>query len=121
MSETIKIQKKLSKKSLNLVFNIFLFIYLVFGFYLSINTGISTDEFIEQTNWKHSKDAIKNFFGYNNFGYSELYSYEWKFHGVAHHYFSQIYLSLIGLFINLDQYQKDVSNILLNHTFIFLT
>ena len=63
MSETIKITKKLSKKSLNSIFNIFLLIYLIFGFYLSINTGISTDEFIEQTNWTLSKDAIKNFFG----------------------------------------------------------
>ena len=63
MSETIKITKKLSKKSLNSIFNIFLLIYLIYGFYLSINTGISTDEFIEQTNWNLSKDAIKNFFG----------------------------------------------------------
>ena len=120
MSETIKITKKLSKKSLNSIFNIFLLIYLIFGFYLSINTGISTDEFIEQTNWNLSKDAIKNFFGLNDSGYSNLYSYEWKFHGIGHHYFSQVYLSFINLFINLDQYSKDVSNILLNHSFIFL-
>jgi len=120
MSRTIKIPKKLSKKSLNLIFNIFLLIYLIFGFYLSINTGISTDEFIEQTNWKLSKDAIKNFFGLNNHGYSNLYSYEWKFHGVGHHYFSQVYLSFISLFIHIDKYSEDVSNILINHSFIFL-
>ena len=75
----------------NRIFNIFLFFYLIFGFYLSVNTGISTDEFIEQKNWKFSLEAIKDFFGSGNDGYFNLLKYEWKFHGVGFHYFSHIY------------------------------
>ena len=53
------------KKKMNLMFKLFLFFYLIIGFYLSINTGISTDEFIDQYNWKLNLDAIKDFFGFD--------------------------------------------------------
>ena len=46
--------------------NILLFIifsYFFLGLFLSINTGISHDEFHEQLNWSKNFDAIKSFFG----------------------------------------------------------
>ena len=46
------------KKNSSYIFNLFLFFYLIFGFYLSINTGISTDEFIEQKNWRLNFNQI---------------------------------------------------------------
>ena len=32
------------KKKYNYIFNLFLFFYLILGFYFSVNTGIATDE-----------------------------------------------------------------------------
>ena len=50
------------KKNLNYLYNLFLFFYLILGFYFAINTGISTDEFIDQYNWTLSFEVIKKFF-----------------------------------------------------------
>ena len=105
----------------NRIFNIFLFFYLIFGFYLSVNTGISTVEFIEQKNWKFSLEAIKDFFGSSNNGYFNLLKYEWRFHGVGFHYFSQIYLLLAGLIVKFEGFSDEISRILLNHSLIFFT
>ena len=112
--------KNIKKKS-NSFFKVFLFFYLIIGFYLSINTGISTDEFIEQYNWQLSFGAIKDFFGYNTNGYDNLLRYEWKYHGVGFHYFSQTYLLIASAIVKFDKYSQDVSNVLLNHSFIFFT
>tara|TARA_Y100000590_G_scaffold87833_1_gene98548 strand:- start:13481 stop:15076 length:1596 start_codon:yes stop_codon:yes gene_type:complete len=109
------------KKKMNLMFKLFLFFYVIIGFYLSINTGISTDEFIDQYNWKLNLDAIKDFFGFNDYGYKNLLSYEWKYHGVGFHYISQLYILVVGSFVKIENFSQAVSNVLINHSFIFLT
>ena len=86
------------------------FFYLILGLYLSVNTGISTDEFIEQKNWKFSLEAIKDFFGYNDEGYSNLYEYEdmghpLRYKGVGFFYFSHVYL-FIADFRKQDCYER---------------
>ena len=91
------------------LFNLFLFFYLILGFYFSINTGISADEFFEQKNWKTNLDAIKNIFGEDNDGYSSLLEYQYRFYGIGFHYFSQIYLSLLNLILKLDQFPNEIS------------
>ena len=48
------------KKNFNYLYILFLFFYLTFGLYLSINTGITSDEAIEQGNWKINLEAIKS-------------------------------------------------------------
>lgn len=101
--------------------NLFLLFYFIFGFYFSINTGISTDEFIELENWELSRDAIKNFFGFNKDGYANLYAYEWKFHGIGHHFFSKLYILFLSFFFTLDKYPLHVSDALLSHSFYFFT
>ena len=90
MSEIDKSQNELAKKTINFtkknsdyLFNIFLFLYLIVGFYLSTNTGISTDEPLDQYLWNLNAEAIKDFFGYNNNGYLNLLEFdEARFHGV---------------------------------------
>ena len=79
MSVTDNMQNKLSKKSINLTkkkynytFNLFLFFYLILGFYFSVNTGMATDEPVDQYIWKLNVEAIKNFFGDNEDGYFNL-------------------------------------------------
>ena len=103
------------------LFNLFLFFYLILGFYFSINTGISADEFFEQKNWKTNLDAIKNIFGEDNDGYSSLLEYQYRFYGIGFHYFSQIYLSLLNLILKLDQFPNEISKVLLNHSLVFFT
>ena len=110
----------LAIKKGNHLIKIFLFLYLIIGIFLSVNTGISTDEFIDQYNWKLSSDAIKNFFGFNDYGYNNLLKYEWKYHGIGFHYFSHIYINIVNLFVNFEKYTKDVSDVLINHSFIFI-
>ena len=111
----------LKKKKSNYIFNLFLFFYLIVGLYLSVNTGITTDELTDQYNWTLSRDAIKDFFGANNNGYLNLYIYKWKYHGIGFHYFSQIYLLVVGLIVEFEKLPDEISKVLLNHSLIFIT
>ena len=113
--------KNIKKKDFNYIFNLFLFFYLIFGFYLSANTGITADELIEQDNWRNNLEAIKGFFSSNNDGYYNLLEYQYRFYGIGFHYFSQIYLLLAGLIVKFEQFSEEVSKVLLNHSFIFFT
>ena len=65
----LNVRSNIKKKNFNYIFNLFLFFYLIFGFYLSVNTGITADELIEQDNWRNNLEAIKGFFSSNNDGY----------------------------------------------------
>jgi len=111
----------LKKKKSNYIFNLFLFFYLIVGLYLSVNTGITTDELLDQYHWSISLNAIKDFFGANNNGYLDLYIYKWKYHGIGFHYFSQIYLIVLGLIVEFEKIPEEISKILLNHSLIFIT
>ena len=67
----------------------FLFsIYVVFGLYLSIDNGVSHDQFHEQLNWKINFQAIKSIF-LNNTDYKILSEYLDRYHGIGFHYISQ--------------------------------
>jgi hypothetical protein len=108
------------KRNSKNLFNLFLFFYVIFCLYFSVKTGISADEFIELYNWQLSKDAIKDFFGFNNYGYTNLFAYDWKFHGIAHHFFSKPYTYIIGSIFKIENLSLETSNVLLNHSFTFL-
>ncbi len=107
------------KKNFNPLYNLFLFIYLIFGFYFSVKTGITADEFIDQHNWNLSFEVIKNFLFNSNDSSLDILEYEWKFHGVGFHYISQIYLFIASKFVNFASIDSDSSKVLLNHSFIF--
>ena len=128
MSEIDKSQNEFTKRYINLmkkksdyVFNLFLFFYLIFGFYLSTNTGISIDESVDQYIWKLNVEAIKYFFGYNENGYLNLLEFQDRFHGAGFHYISNIYVLIAGIFVELEKFSEETTKILLSHNLIFLT
>ena len=109
------------RKNFSYIFTLFLFFYLISGLYLSTHTGITSDEAIEQANWKINIEAIKAFFTNNNNGYSNLLEYFSRFYGIGFHYLSQIYLLLAGLVFKFESFSEETSKLLLNHSFVFLT
>ena len=74
--------------------------YLSIGIYLSVTTGITSDESFEQLNWDKNVSGIKSLL---NFGhYDEFLRYLDKYHGIAFHYISQPVQFLIANFANSD-------------------
>ena len=57
------------------------------GIYLSINNGISHDEFHEQLNWTVNLKFIKEFL--TNGDYEDFLIYKDRYHGIGFHYLSQ--------------------------------
>ena len=98
---------------------IFLFLYFIIGFYFSINTGITTDEIENLYSWTLNLNAIKDFFGFNDYGYKDLYGYLWRYKGVGFYYFSYLYLFAAELFIENNNLPITISKVLLNHGLIF--
>ena len=98
------------KKKSKYILNLFLFLYFVLGFYLSINTGITTDEIENLYSWSLNLEAIKEFFGYNNTGFSNLYEYVWRYKGVGYFYFAQIYFLISGFLIEFNDYSETNPN-----------
>ena len=128
MAEIDKLQNKFTKKTINFtkknsdyLFNLFLFFYLIFGFYLSANTGISIDEHGDQHIGKVNVEAIKYFFGYNENGYLNLLEFEDRFRGSGFQYISQIYILLASIIVKLEKFSEETSKILLSHNLIFFT
>ena len=113
--------KKDFKINFTHIYNLFLFLYVSLGFYFSLKTGITSDEFIHQYNWSLSFEVIKK--SLLNIGDSnlDLVNYEWRFHGIGFHYFSQFYLFILNLFVNFEPFDKESSKILLSHSFLFFT
>ena len=66
-----------NEKNYNLFIYIFLFSYLVLGIFLSVGTGITADEFIEQRNWISKLDLIKSYFEENKLLETEGPSWNW--------------------------------------------
>ena len=126
MSKIDKLQNKFIKRTINLtkkksdyMFNLFLFFYLIFGFYLSTNTGISIDESLDQYIWKLNVEAIKYFLGYNE--NLNLLEFQDRFHGAGFHYISHIYVLIVRIFIELEKFSAETTKILLSHNLIFFT
>jgi len=82
------------------------FAYLVLGIYLSINTGISHDEFHEQQNWTYNVQAVKDFLSTGE--YASFLSFKDRYHGIGFHYISQpvqfLFSDLVGKTYQLSEY-----------------
>ena len=95
------------------------FAYLVIGIYLSLNTGISHDEFHEQQNWTYNLQAVKDFVSDGD--YSNFLSYKDRYHGIGFHYISQpiqyLFSGLIAKILNLSEYG---SLLISKHIAVFL-
>ncbi len=95
------------------------FVYLVIGIYLSLNTGISHDEFHEQQNWTYNLQAAKDFLTTGD--YSNFLSYKDRYHGIGFHYVSQpiqyLLSGLIAEILNISEYG---SLLISKHVAVFL-
>ena len=93
-------------KNSNLVFYLLLILYFCIGIYLSINTGISHDEYHEQLNWEINLKSIKEFFATGT--YQDLINYKDRYHGIGFNIISQpfqlIFKDLISSYLNLSEY-----------------
>ena len=76
---------------------ILLLVYLATGIYLSLNTGISHDEYHEQLNWEINLKAIKNF--YETGTYQNLLEYKDRYHGIGFNFLSQPFQYLVKDFL----------------------
>ncbi len=98
---------------------ILLFIYLITGIYLSLNVGISHDEYHEQLNWEINFKAIKNFFETGT--YQELLQYKDRYHGVGFNLLSQPFQYLIKDFLLKYLDLNEYGSILISkHTIVFI-
>ena len=99
---------------------IFLIIYFLFGSYLSLSNGITSDEYHEQLNWNINFSAIQSFL--NTGKYQELLNYGDKYHGIAFHYISQPIQILLSNFIsNLNDLTTLGGHLISKHFVVFLT
>ena len=105
-------------KKLNLIIYLFLIGYLFTGIYLSINTGISHDEYHEQLNWEINLKSIKDFFSTGT--YENLIEYKDRYHGIGFNIISQpfqiIFKELISNYLNLSEYG---STLISKHIIVF--
>ena len=105
-------------KNFNLLIYLSLIIYFCLGVYLSVNTGISHDEYHEQLNWEINLKSIKDFF--SNGAYQELIEYKDRYHGIGFNIISQpfqlIFKDLISNYLNLGEY---ASILISKHIIVF--
>ena len=96
-----------------------LLIYLFIGIYLSINIGISHDEFHEQLNWEVNLGAIVDFFRTGT--YKDLLEYKDRYHGIGFNFLSQPFQYLIKdeliNYLNISEYG---SILISKHPVIFI-
>jgi len=106
-------------KNKNLIYIVFIIIYLIFGTYLSITNGITSDESLEQLNWKENLSGIQNLLKYGN--YDEFLKYQDKYHGIAFHYISQPIQLLTYKFIsNLNEVSLSGAYLISKHSVVFI-
>ena len=80
-------------KNINFYASLLLIIYFFTGIFLSINSGLSHDEFHEQLNWEVNLKSIKDFFLTGN--YPDLLEYKDRYHGIGFNIISQPFQIII--------------------------
>ncbi len=86
---------------------------------MSINTGISHDEYHEQLNWEINLKSIKDFFSTG--AYIDLLQYKDRYHGIGFNLISQpfqfVFKDLISSYLNLSEYG---STLISKHIIVFV-
>jgi hypothetical protein len=102
-----------------ILFYLLVILYLGIGIYLSITTGITSDESFEQLNWDKNVSGIISLL---NFGhYDEFLRYLDKYHGIAFHYISQpIQFFISNLVSNLNEVSDFGGHLMSKHSIVFL-
>ena len=90
--------------------------FLLLGFFLSVNTGISHDESHEQYNWINNLEAYKSIFGFGD--YNKLLDYGDKYHGVSFQLISQPIQYLIYNLVSLITESTLYASYLLSKHFV---
>jgi len=107
--------KKKSYFDLSLI--IFLFLYFLIGIYLSLNTGISHDEFHEQKNWEFNMLLIDSLWKNQEI---EI-TYIDKFYGIGFQYISQpfqyFFSEIVSNYFGFDAYG---SKLITKHSIVFI-
>ena len=106
------------RKNINFSFYIFLTIFILLGFYLSLNVGISHDEYHEELYWNFNKEIVLNFFS-QNIDYQS--PFRDKFYGIGFNLLSQPFQILIKkivpLFFYVDEYG---AKLISKHAVVFI-
>ena len=107
--------KKKSYFDLSLI--IFLFLYFLIGIYLSLNTGISHDEFHEQKNWEFNMLLIDSLWKNQEI----KTTYIDKFYGIGFQYISQpfqyFFSEIVSNYFGFDEYG---SKLITKHSIVFI-
>jgi hypothetical protein len=102
----------------NLYFYFFLALFLIAGSYLSLNTGITHDEFHEHYVSEANKNIFLNKLFNKNYDTSYLIGGN-KFYGSGFHYFSSILELAADKFTFLDQFSNEIKILLIKHVSVF--
>lgn len=109
--------KSLNKKFI--ILSLFL-LYILVGSFLSITTGITSDEYHEQKNWLINLSAIKDFIYTGE--YDSFLEYWDRYHGIAFQLISQPIQFLIKDFVANINNVTDYGGLLISkHFVVFLT
>lgn len=100
----------------NYLIYFFFLIYFFIGSYLSLTSGISSDEYHEQKNWLVNLTAAKQFIQTGD--YNELINYWDKYHGIAFQFISQPIQYLIKDFVTDLNYVSNYGGLLLSKHFV---
>ena len=96
-----------------------LLIYTAIGIYLSITTGITSDESGEHRNWLENIIYIQNLF--TDGSYEKFLKYQDKYHGIGFHYISIPIQSLIYKFVaELNEVSLWGAYLISKHSVVFL-
>ena len=103
----------------NLLLYTLISLYLCIGIYLSITTGITSDESFEQLNWDQNTSGIKSLISFGH--YDEFLRYLDKYHGIAFHYISQPVQFLTSNFVShLNEVSDFGGHLMSKHSMVFL-
>ena len=102
----------------NQYFLIFAVLLFSIGIFLSINAGITHDEFHDYNVWEVNKNLILNFFLNTNYE-TQFLSDIGKFYGVGFHYLSIPFEIITSLFLDNSFYSDKVKAILSKHVTVF--
>ena len=106
-------------KDKKILFYLLVILYLGIGIYLSITTGITSDESFEQLNWDKNVLGIISLLKFGH--YDEFLRYLDKYHGIAFHYISQpIQFFISNLVSNLNEVSDYGGHLMSKHSIVFL-
>ncbi len=113
---------KILKKNINFkknLFYLFILLYSIAGVYLSLNVGITHDEFYDLTAWNNNKKIYQNYLFGNNQSINFLEA-GMGYYGFGFHLLSFPIESILSFFISYNEITEYGKILILKHPSIFL-